>query len=705
MAFLLSLLLGVYLAPLALSDLIINVQPEVISPVFTSQLVINCSVTNNQVPNIDVIKSVSLSRFNVTINDFYVLLSLDIQTFNLQQFVQFRHAQVSFGNLFLSLTVYNPVQSDAQAYRCNIDGDNSVQKNASMKAKKEVKYEPNVKALIQEITRLKISEDIEKCSSKNVGLSGYNNIKSKLNFVGSSEIVKKLIEPLTVKCSFLASNDSPYQDSVLQFMYILHETNDVIATISSDQPVTKSGQNLSSYIIQGELYHNLSKDSYLQVTWQNVKLSESGKYFCGAHVNNLFGQKDRIQVELVISVQRPTLDDLVKVVHDLQREVGEDKQRRKTSEQNIMNIHEEFKAHQKKITSVKEDLKIIQQKFENVKEDLKINQQNTENVKEDLKINQQNTENVKEDLKIIQQKFENVKEDLKINQQKFENVKEDLKINQQNTENVKEDLKINQQNTENVKEDLKIKQRNLTRLKETIDLLQYNLYNYQGKTNYTSLLQEFQKTLIPESCRGIIYKKERVEVTLASGLEVMCDTKTDGGGWIIFQRRINGKVDFYRGWKEYRDGFGDYNIGEFYLGNENIFILTSTGQYDLRIDLEFNSKKYFAQYKDFKILSETEKYKLQIGDYSGNAGDSLSGHNNMFFSTFDRDNDVDRDINCAEDRSGAWWYLDCHESNLNGQWGRTSYPKGMNWYYLTDWSNSVTFSEMKIREREKKYFH
>ncbi|KAK0065199.1 angiopoietin-2, partial [Biomphalaria pfeifferi] len=314
MAFQLSLLLGVYLAPLALSDLIINVQPEILSPVFTSQLVINCSVTNNQVPNIDIIKSVSLSRYNETIKDFYVLLSLDTQTFNLQQFVQFRHAQVSFGNQFVSLTVYNPVQSDAQAYRCNIDGDNSVQKNASMKAKKEVRYEPNVSALIQEITRLKISEDIKKCSSKNVGLSEYNNIKSKLNFVGSSTIVKELIEPLTVKCSFLASNVRVLIKNQFFNSCTYFTTNGVIATISSDQPVSKSGQNLSSNILQGELYHNLSKDSYLQVTWQNVKLSDSGKYFCGAHVNILFGQKDRLQKELVIFVQRPTLDDLVKVV-------------------------------------------------------------------------------------------------------------------------------------------------------------------------------------------------------------------------------------------------------------------------------------------------------------------------------------------------------------------------------------------------------
>ncbi|XP_055865186.1 ficolin-1-like, partial [Biomphalaria glabrata] len=219
-----------------------------------------------------------------------------------------------------------------------------------------------------------------------------------------------------------------------------------------------------------------------------------------------------------------------------------------------------------------------------------------------------------------------------------------------------------------------------------------------GKTNYT-FLHELISSLLPESCRDVISTKDRKVVTLASGLKVMCDTKTDGGGWIIFQRRINGK-DFYRGWKEYRDGFGDYNIGEFYLGNENIFKLTSTGQYDLRIDLKYNNIKYFAKYENFKILSETEKYKLKIGDYSGNAGDDLSVHNNMYFSTFDRDNDISSYLNCAVFSLGAWWYEDCQRSNLNGQRGSTSYAKGMNWAQLTGWSNSVSFSEMKIREKK-----
>uniref|UniRef100_A0A182YTL4 Fibrinogen C-terminal domain-containing protein n=1 Tax=Biomphalaria glabrata TaxID=6526 RepID=A0A182YTL4_BIOGL len=241
-----------------------------------------------------------------------------------------------------------------------------------------------------------------------------------------------------------------------------------------------------------------------------------------------------------------------------------------------------------------------------------------------------------------------------------------------------------------------------TSFDDLVDVVIDVLENLDDEKTKVKMLQ--QKVDKGQSCLNVRSIKARVFVILDSGLEVMCDTKTDGGGWIIFQRRINGSVDFYRGWKEYRDGFGDYNIGEFYLGNENIFKLTSTGQYDLRIDLEFNNTKYFAQYENFKVLSETEKYKLKIGKYSGNAGDELSYHNDEFFSTFDRDNDVHGDLNCAGFSSGAWWYQSCFRSNLNGLWGRTSFHKGMNWLHLTGQSNSVSFSEMKIREREKKLF-
>lgn len=39
-------------------------------------------------------------------------------------------------------------------------------------------------------------------------------------------------------------------------------------------------------------------------------------------------------------------------------------------------------------------------------------------------------------------------------------------------------------------------------------------------------------------------------------IQVFCDQTTDGGRWTVFQRRIDGSVNFFQDWDNYKNGFG-----------------------------------------------------------------------------------------------------------------------------------------------------
>ncbi|XP_047651406.1 tenascin-X isoform X11 [Phacochoerus africanus] len=180
-------------------------------------------------------------------------------------------------------------------------------------------------------------------------------------------------------------------------------------------------------------------------------------------------------------------------------------------------------------------------------------------------------------------------------------------------------------------------------------------------------------------------------------LNVFCDMETDGGGWLVFQRRMDGKTDFWRDWEDYAHGFGNIS-GEFWLGNEALHSLTKAGDYSLRVDLRAGEEAVFAQYESFQVDSAAEHYRLHLEGYHGTAGDSMSYHSGSVFSARDRDPN-NLLISCAVSYRGAWWYRNCHYANLNGLYGSTVDHQGVSWYYWKGFEFSVPFTEMKLRPR------
>ncbi|KAM4020763.1 ficolin-1-B-like isoform 1-T2 [Anomaloglossus baeobatrachus] len=187
-------------------------------------------------------------------------------------------------------------------------------------------------------------------------------------------------------------------------------------------------------------------------------------------------------------------------------------------------------------------------------------------------------------------------------------------------------------------------------------------------------------------------------------LMVRCDMVTDGGGWIVFQRRVDGSVDFYQDWETYKRGFGS-QLTEFWLGNENIHRLTSGGSFKLRVDLEdFDNNRTYATYSGFRLGGEGDFYKLYVtGFVEGTAGDSFYYHGSNKFSTYDKDNDQSNDVHCAKKYKGGYWYYQCRQSNLNGLYLRGSRPTDSEDYNGVSWKTfrgdyySLKMTEMKFR--------
>ncbi|XP_071622368.1 tenascin isoform X5 [Heliangelus exortis] len=261
------------------------------------------------------------------------------------------------------------------------------------------------------------------------------------------------------------------------------------------------------------------------------------------------------------------------------------------------------------------------------------------------------------------------------------------------------------------------------RVKEVIlnpDTTSYSLTELSPSAQYTIKLQALRgslksKTILtifttsgllypyPKDCSQALLNGETasglytvyVNGDKAQPLQVFCDMGEDGGGWIVFLRRQNGKEDFYKNWKTYVAGFGDPK-DEFWIGLENLHKITSQGQYELRVDLQDRGERAYAVYERFSVGDAKSRYRLRVDGYSGTAGDSMTYHNGRSFSTFDKDNDS-AITNCALSYKGAFWYKNCHRVNLMGRYGDNSHSQGVNWFHWKGHEYSIQFAEMKLR--------
>ncbi|CAN2389113.1 Fibrinogen-related domains (FReDs) [Pristimantis euphronides] len=186
------------------------------------------------------------------------------------------------------------------------------------------------------------------------------------------------------------------------------------------------------------------------------------------------------------------------------------------------------------------------------------------------------------------------------------------------------------------------------------------------------------RELVAKDCRAAFLNHRRTNGLYvvwpkdSRPMVVYCDQEK--GGWTFLQRNSRQHTASFwsQNWNQYKNGFGDL-MEDHWLGNDLIHHLTKQNAFTVRF-LLVNSQgaKFHADYSSFKVDSEDTGYTLRLGDYSGDAGDALTivnetgTHDNMKFSTIDRDNDRWHK-NCAEEfgEGGGWWFDSCHSAFLN----------------------------------------
>ena len=180
--------------------------------------------------------------------------------------------------------------------------------------------------------------------------------------------------------------------------------------------------------------------------------------------------------------------------------------------------------------------------------------------------------------------------------------------------------------------------------------------------------------------------------------------ETESKGFIVVQRRVDASLSFgKRSWIQYKNSFGNLE-GNYWIGLEKLHAIAAPRRGAmLRVDVRHQSEPnttYNAKYSTFEVGNEADGYRLKIGGYQGNAGDSFAVHNGMKFSTFDKDNDL-AFTNCGSYHNGGWWHYDCFSNGcfLNGVYPNASPDPNyqqISWFKLKNQYRGIIYSRMMI---------
>ena len=149
-------------------------------------------------------------------------------------------------------------------------------------------------------------------------------------------------------------------------------------------------------------------------------------------------------------------------------------------------------------------------------------------------------------------------------------------------------------------------------------------------------------------------------------MHVRCNMETDGGGWIVIQKRNAslGRVHFNRNRKDYENGFGDLD-GEFWIGFKNIHELTTQQEMELQISVwNDTNMRITRNYHFFRVSGPAHKYQLTVSTGTGGGNrDAFRYNNRQYFTAYDRDYSGNHCHSGHKDQ-GGWWYNRCTGANL-----------------------------------------